>query len=100
VVVWSRGISLLRPDPTRRARLVDIHDNLNARIAEAEREGWFGELEGLHVSLAGAKEKLAQIQNGPSPSACRTSGRGAAMGLRATRNRQGITSQVALVLRL
>ena len=31
------------------------------RIAEAEREGWLGEVEGLKVSLAGTEDKLAQI---------------------------------------
>ncbi|MEU2624605.1 hypothetical protein ABZ642_41950 [Streptomyces sp. NPDC007157] len=36
-------------------------DNLQARIAEAEREGWLGEIEGLQVSLVGARDKLAQI---------------------------------------
>jgi len=35
---------------------------LLARIAEAEREGWLGEAEGLQVSLAGAKDKLAQTE--------------------------------------
>ena len=49
------------PDPAQRARLIEIRDNLTARIAEAEREGWLGEVEGLEVSLAGAEEKLAQI---------------------------------------
>ncbi|MFE1548123.1 hypothetical protein [Streptomyces sp. NPDC058718] len=42
----------------------EIRDNLIARIAriaEAEREGWVGEVEGLRVSLAGAEDKLAQI---------------------------------------
>jgi hypothetical protein len=34
---------------------------LTARIAEAEQKGWLGEVEGLQVSLAGATEKLAQI---------------------------------------
>ncbi|MFD4946762.1 integrase [Streptomyces sp. NPDC058409] len=53
--------SLLRPDPARRARLADIRDNLIARISEAEREGWLGEVEGLRVSLAGADDKLAQL---------------------------------------
>jgi hypothetical protein len=43
------------------ARLEEIRDNLQARIAEATREGWLGEVEGLRVSLAGAKDKLAQI---------------------------------------
>jgi len=52
---------MLWPDPAQRARLVEIRDNLTARIAEAEREGWLGEVEGLEVSLAGAEEKLAQI---------------------------------------
>jgi predicted nucleic acid-binding protein len=35
--------------------------NLTARIAEAQREGWLGEVEGLQVSLAGAEDKLAQL---------------------------------------
>jgi hypothetical protein len=41
--------------------LEEIRDNLQARIAEATREGWIGEVEGLQVSLAGAQDKLAQI---------------------------------------
>ncbi|MGH3252504.1 MAG: hypothetical protein ACRDOI_40690 [Trebonia sp.] len=41
-------------------RLEEIRDNLHARIAEAEREGWAGEAEGLKVSLAAAISKLAQ----------------------------------------
>ncbi|MFJ2582941.1 tyrosine-type recombinase/integrase [Kitasatospora aureofaciens] len=53
--------SLLRPDPAQRARLEEIRDNLLARIAEAEREGWLGEIEGLRISLAGAEDKLARI---------------------------------------
>ena len=52
---------MLWPDPTQRERLVEIRDNLTARIAEARREGWLGEVEGLQVSLAGAQDKLAQI---------------------------------------
>ncbi|MDQ5834693.1 MAG: site-specific integrase, partial [Actinomycetota bacterium] len=52
---------MLWPDPEQRGRLVDIRDNLQARIAEAEREGWLGEVEGLHVSLAGAHNKLDQL---------------------------------------
>ncbi|MGP3970105.1 hypothetical protein [Streptomyces sp. 6N223] len=59
----QRGVrcSLLRPDAGQRARLVEIRDNLNARIAEAEREGWLGEIEGLEVSLAGAQDKIIQL---------------------------------------
>ena len=41
----------------------EIRDNLLARIAEAEREGWTGEAEGLKVSLAGAEQKLAQLDD-------------------------------------
>lgn len=52
---------MLRPEPDQRGRLVEIRDNLLARIIEAEREGWLGELEGLEVSLAGAQDKLAQL---------------------------------------
>lgn len=52
---------LLWPDPAQRGRLADIRDNLVARIAEAGREGWLGEVEGLQVSLAGAEAKLAKV---------------------------------------
>jgi len=53
--------SLLRPDPAQRPRLEEIRGNLHDRIAEAEREGWLGEIEGLKVSIAGTEAKLAQI---------------------------------------
>jgi integrase len=49
------------PDPAQRDRIAEIRDNLTARIAEADREGWLGEAEGLKISLAGAQDKLAQI---------------------------------------
>jgi hypothetical protein len=49
------------PDPAQRDRIAEIRDNLTARIAEADREGWPGEAEGLKISLAGAQDKLAQI---------------------------------------
>ncbi len=49
------------PDPAQRPRIAEIRDNLIARVAEAGHEGWLGEVEGLKVSLAGADEKLAQI---------------------------------------
>jgi integrase len=54
--------SMLWPDPSQRHRLVEIRDNLVARIAEARTEGWLGEIEGLEVSLAGAEEKLTQME--------------------------------------
>ncbi|WP_371660666.1 hypothetical protein [Streptomyces sp. NBC_00280] len=57
---------MLWPDPAQRDWLVEIRDNLLARIAEAEREGWLGEMEGLQVSLAGAEEELIQLDRRPS----------------------------------
>jgi Phage integrase family len=58
---------MLRPDPLQRPRLEDIRDNLLARIAEAEREGWHGETEGLQISLTGVRDKLSQIAAAPAP---------------------------------
>ena len=55
------------PDPAQRHRLAEIRDNLTARIAEAEHEGWLGEAEGLKISLAGAQDKLAQIDRRSHP---------------------------------
>ncbi|MFD4904187.1 tyrosine-type recombinase/integrase [Kitasatospora purpeofusca] len=53
---------LLRPDPVQMPRLTEIITNLDARIAEAQREGWTGEVAGLEVSLSSAMEKLAAMQ--------------------------------------
>ena len=58
---------MLWPDPAQRDRVAEIRDNLTARIAEAEREGWPGEVEGLKISLAGVDHKLAQIDSRPPP---------------------------------
>lgn len=44
-----------------RGRLEQIRQNLSDRIAEAQVEGWLGEVEGLSVSLAAAEEKIAQL---------------------------------------
>src|SRR5689334_6902225 len=49
------------PAPAQRTRIVEIRDNLIDRIAEADRQGWLGEVEGLNISLAGANDKLAQL---------------------------------------
>ena len=53
--------SMLWPDPAQRGRLAEIRDNLLARVAEAKREGWLGEIEGLELSLAGAASKLDEM---------------------------------------
>ena len=58
---------MLWPDAAQRGRLVEIRDNLTARIAEAHREGWRGEVDGLQISLAGAEDKLAQLDRRPPP---------------------------------
>jgi len=60
---------LLRPDPAQRQRLLDVRDNLLARIEEARREGWLGEVEGLQISLTGARAKLAQLDQIANPRA-------------------------------
>jgi hypothetical protein len=52
---------LLRPDPTQRARLLEIGDNLRARIDEARHEGWLGEISGLEITLAAATRKLGEM---------------------------------------
>lgn len=57
---------MLWPDPAQRDRLVEIRYNLVARIVEAEREGWLGEVEGLQASLAGAEEELVQLDRRPA----------------------------------
>jgi integrase len=58
---------LLWPDAAQQHRLLEIRDNLIARISEAQRESWLGEVEGLQVSLAGAEDKLAQLDRRGSP---------------------------------
>jgi hypothetical protein len=43
---------MLRPDPAQRDRLADVFANLVDRIADADREGWRGEVDDLTVTLA------------------------------------------------
>jgi len=52
---------MLRVDPRQHRRLSEIVKNLNDRIAEAQTNGWLGEVEGLQVSLEAAISKLAQL---------------------------------------
>jgi hypothetical protein len=74
---------LLRPDPAQHQRLIDVRDNLLARIDEARSEGWLGELEGLQISLTGARTKLAQLNQMTPPA----SGKPVDLGI-PTRNTQ------------
>jgi integrase len=53
---------MLRPDPAQLPRLLAIITSLEARIREAHQRGWLGEVEGLQVSLDGARHKLDQMQ--------------------------------------
>ena len=54
------------PDPAQRHRIAEIRGNLIDRIAEAEREGWPGEVEGLKVPRR-REDKLAQIDRRTRP---------------------------------
>jgi hypothetical protein len=49
------------PTPPNAAAWWRSATTFHARIAEAEREGWLGEVEGLRVSLVGAEDKLTQL---------------------------------------
>ena len=62
------------PSSEQRHRIAEIRGNLADRIAEAEREGWPGEIEGLKISLAGADDKLAQIDRRSQSAAAVTLG--------------------------
>jgi len=53
-----RPLSHALADPSQRGRLTI--DNLTDRIAEAEKEGWLGPIEGRAISRAGATDKLCQ----------------------------------------
>ena len=57
------------PDPAQRHRIAEIRDNLTDRIAEAEREGWLGEIEGLRISLAGARTSSPRSTAAPDATA-------------------------------
>jgi hypothetical protein len=82
------------PSPGQRHRIAEIRDNLTARIAEAEREGWTGEAEGLKISLAGADDKLAQIDR-------RAASQPVDLGVPTVRRDQtGMSSMTAIISRI
>jgi hypothetical protein len=47
---------LLRPESQQRSRLVELRDNLLARIAEEREHCWLDEVDGLQISLDGARQ--------------------------------------------
>jgi hypothetical protein len=51
-------------------RLAEILANLHERIREATDRGWLGEIEGLQISLSGARQKLQHAQAPPSGVGC------------------------------
>ena len=65
---------MLRVSPRQRQRLAEIIRNLAERIAEARANGWVGEVQGLQVSLAKAKEKLAGLDRNLQRSSSRQAG--------------------------
>ncbi|MFJ4979162.1 tyrosine-type recombinase/integrase [Streptomyces coeruleorubidus] len=48
--------------PGERSRLEEIRENLHARIIEAEREGWLGDVEQLTVSFTATDDKISQME--------------------------------------
>ncbi len=58
---------MLRPDPKQLGRLMEIIENLRARLAEANDRGWLGEVEGLEASLGAADHKLASMRRAAAP---------------------------------
>ncbi len=55
------------PDPAQRPRIAEIRDNLIARIAEAEREGWLGEVEGLKSASPAPRTNSPRSTAAPAP---------------------------------
>lgn len=53
---------VLRPDPAQQQRLQEITTNLRDRLAEARRQGWLGEVDGLEATIAAAEQKLTHMQ--------------------------------------
>jgi hypothetical protein len=53
---------MLCPDSTQRPCLKELIESLEGRKVEAEQHGWFGELEGIEISLSAARDKLVRIR--------------------------------------
>jgi hypothetical protein len=53
---------MLQPDPSQAQRLAKIIASLHELIWETTERGWLGEAEGLHVSLAGARQEPQQMR--------------------------------------
>jgi hypothetical protein len=46
------------PESDQHPRLIEIHENLKARVADAEHHDRLGEIAGLQASLTAAEQKL------------------------------------------
>ena len=53
---------MLNINPKMLPRLDEIEDDLLARRARAEHEGWLGEVEGIDLTLAFLRQKRAETQ--------------------------------------
>ena|SRR5208283_2464128 len=82
----------LRPDPAQEPRLTEIRDNLQARIAEARREGWLGEIAGLEATLEAAKQKLQAMQRNAGPRQAQYAHGVTSLGMPAFRDTAGRSS--------
>lgn len=61
-VITSTACAARSYDPTPpRHRIKEIRDNLHARIEDARHEGWLGVVDGLQISLDGARQKFDQL---------------------------------------
>jgi hypothetical protein len=53
---------LLRVDPAQLPRLEEIHANLTDRLAEANEQGWLGEVAAIETTMAAANQKLEAMR--------------------------------------
>lgn len=53
---------LLRVDPAQMPRLEEIHTNLVDRLAEANQQGWLGEVAAIETTMAAAAQKLEAMR--------------------------------------
>ncbi|MFT3854986.1 MAG: site-specific integrase [Ilumatobacteraceae bacterium] len=52
---------MLRVEPTRKPRLIELRQNLTDRLTEARQMNWHGEIDGIEQSLHHVELKLSQL---------------------------------------